>query len=246
MSLRLSRKLAALAGPLEPLADALQSAAKALPRPFRDVLDGTWLGAPLHPALTDVPIGALTGANDWSHLRGEPRRLGLVHGLLNTAALGLNIASVVYRLKGRRDTGRALSGVAWGGALLSAHLGGQLSFGLGIRVNRTAFERGGEDFSAVLDEAEVEGEALRRVEVEGVPVVVTRVEGQICAIAATCSHLGGPLDEGERDGRVVVCPWHGSRFDLCTGAVEGGPAVFPQPRYETRVRDGRVELRRAE
>src|SRR5919201_6789055 len=111
MSLRLSRKLASLAAPLEPLADVLQDAAKALPRPLRDVLDGTWLGAPLHPALTDVPLGswtaamvidavapaaddaavaraadqvlavgvlaalptALTGLNDWSHLRGEPR-----------------------------------------------------------------------------------------------------------------------------------------------------------------------------
>ena len=53
------------------------------------------------------------------------------------------------------------------------------------------------------------------------------------------------LDEGERDGDTVVCPWHGSRFDVCTGAVESGPAVFPQPRFETRVRDGKVEIRAA-
>jgi nitrite reductase/ring-hydroxylating ferredoxin subunit len=41
----------------------------------------------------------------------------------------------------------------------------------------------------------------------------------------------------------VVCPWHGSRFDLCTGEVRAGPAVYPQPRYETRVRSGLVEIR---
>ena len=53
-----------------------------------------------------------------------------------------------------------------------------------------------------------------------------RRSGDVCAIAATCCHLGGPLDDGARDGDTVVCPWHGSRFDLCTGEVQGGPAVY--------------------
>ena len=76
-------------------------------------------------------------------------------------------------------------------------------------------------------------------------MLVARAEGtsEVCAIAATCTHLGGPLDEGERDGNTVICPWHGSRFDLCSGEVEGGPAVYPQPRYETRLRAGKVEIR---
>ena len=43
----------------------------------------------------------------------------------------------------------------------------------------------------------------------------------------------------------MVCPWHGSRFDLCSGEVQGGPAVYPQPRYEARVRAGKVEIRAA-
>jgi nitrite reductase/ring-hydroxylating ferredoxin subunit len=79
-------------------------------------------------------------------------------------------------------------------------------------------------------------------------VVVSRSEasGEVCAIAATCSHLGGPLDEGKRDGDTVVCPWHGSRFDLCTGEVQGGPAVYPQSRYETRIHSGKVEIRIAQ
>jgi nitrite reductase/ring-hydroxylating ferredoxin subunit len=79
-------------------------------------------------------------------------------------------------------------------------------------------------------------------------VVVSRSEasGEVCAIAATCSHLGGPLDEGRRDGDTVVCPWHGSRFDLCTGEVQGGPAVYPQQRYETRIHSGKVEIRIAQ
>jgi nitrite reductase/ring-hydroxylating ferredoxin subunit len=167
-----------------------------------------------------------------------------VHALLNTTGLLLNIASLALRRSGSRETGRALSALAFGGALFSAHLGGQLSFGLGVRVNRTAFESPEHEWHAVLDEEELQGDELRRVDVDGEPALVSRTRnGAICAIAARCSHLGGPLDEGERNGNVVTCPWHGSQFDLCTGDVVEGPAVFPQPVYETRVRSGRVELR---
>jgi nitrite reductase/ring-hydroxylating ferredoxin subunit/uncharacterized membrane protein len=285
-SLRLARRAANATAVLDPVSDVLQGALRALPRPLRDVLDGTWFEAPLHPALTDVPIGtwtaavvldsvapvardeealasaaehalaigvlaavptALTGANDWSHLRGDSKRIGTLHALLNSTALGLNVASLVLRRSGRRDAGRALSGIAFAGTLVSAHLGGQLSFGLGVRVNRTAFESPPDEWRPVLPEAELAGDELRRVEADGLPVLLTRSRsGRLCAIAATCTHLGGPLDEGERDGDVVVCPWHGSRFDVCSGEVEAGPAVFPQPAYESRVRDGTIELRRVE
>ena len=44
----------------------------------------------------------------------------------------------------------------------------------------------------------------------------------------------------------MVCPWHRSRYDLRSGEVIDGPAVFPQPRYETRVRDGNIEVKAVE
>ena len=277
MSLQFAKQVASVVEPLDPVADPIQSAVKAVPQPVRDVLDGVWLGNPLHPALTDVPLGAwtaavaldlvgspaadpalavgvlgavpaaLTGLNDWSHLKGEPKRVGTAHALLNSVGLLLNIGSLLARRRGSRGLGRALSGLAYCGTLVSAHLGGELSFGLGIRVNRTAWEEPRDRYLAVLDESALEGGALCRADLEGEAVVVARSErtGEVCAIAATCSHLGGPLDEGEREGDTVVCPWHGSRFDLCSGEVEGGPAVFPQPRYEARVRAGKVELRAA-
>jgi nitrite reductase/ring-hydroxylating ferredoxin subunit len=257
-------------------AETVQDAVKAVPQPVRDVLDGVWLGAPLHPALTDVPLGAwtaaaaldvvgseaaddalavgvvaampaaLTGLNDWSHLKGEPERLGVRHAVLNSAALALNLGSLALRRKGRRRLARLLSGTAFLGTIYSAHLGGRLSFGLGVRVNHTAFEHPRDRYAPVIDVAELDDGGLHRVELDGEAVVVARCgDGDVCAISAVCSHLGGPLDEGERDGDTVVCPWHGSRFDLRTGAVEHGPAVFPQPVYETRVRAGKVEIRAA-
>ena len=84
---------------------------------------------------------------------------------------------------------------------------------------------------------------MRRVEVDGVGVLLSRAqEGKICAIAATCNHFSGPLEEGDREGDTVVCPLHKSRFDLRTGQAIDGPAVFPQSRYHTRVRDGNIEI----
>jgi nitrite reductase/ring-hydroxylating ferredoxin subunit/uncharacterized membrane protein len=282
VSLRLARRVGDLAAALDPAADVLQAAAKSLPKPVRNVLDGVWLGAPLHPALTDVPLGswsaaatfdaidllrgedsladaadaalalgvlaavpaALSGINDWSYLRGDSRRVGTVHALVNTTGLVLNIASLALRRSGSCDLGRLMSGLAYGGALFAAHLGGELSFGLGVRVNRTAFESPEHEWKPVADETDLEGGAMKRVEIDGEPALVTRAaNGRVCAIAARCSHLGGPLDEGERDGDIVTCPWHGSQFDVCTGEVVAGPAVFPQPVYESRVSAGRIELR---
>ena len=82
------------------------------------------------------------------------------------------------------------------------------------------------------------------VEVDEVPVVLSRSEsGEVCAIKAACTHQGGPLAEGEREGDVVTCPWHGSRFDLCSGEVLKDPAREPKQRFEARVRDGWIEVR---
>jgi nitrite reductase/ring-hydroxylating ferredoxin subunit len=270
---------------LDSVADAIQPRLQEVlarrPR-LRDALDGRWLGAPLHPVLTDVPIGAwtvavlldrvepdrraglypadaalaigvaaavpaaLTGLSDWGHLRGETRRVGSLHAALNSAGLLLTIASLACRLTGRRASGHAFSLAGYGLASVAAHAGGELSFRMGVRVNRTAWPTGDDEWSDVLDEAELDDTGLKRVEVGEVPVLVARsAEGEIWAIHATCSHLGGPLDEGDRDGDVIRCPWHGSRFDLCTGRVLAAPAVFPQPQYEARVRDGRIELRPA-
>ena len=64
----------------------------------------------------------------------------------------------------------------------------------------------------------------RQVQVEGRAVAVFNVGGAIHAINGSCSHRGGPLGEGQLDGSVVTCPWHGARFDVTTGAVLSPPA----------------------
>src|SRR5258707_379576 len=59
----------------------------------------------------------------------------------------------------------------------------------------------------------------------------------VYAIADNCTHIGGPLNEGELDGEVLTCPWHGAQFNICTGKVLRGPARQDIQTYAVRVDD---------
>jgi nitrite reductase/ring-hydroxylating ferredoxin subunit len=186
---------------------------------------------------------AATGAADWSVTVGRDRRLALVHGLANTAALGLQLGSLGARVRGRTGRGRVLSALGLATAAAAAYLGGDLVFGRALAVNHTAWITGPGDWTDVAGDAEVTEGALTAVDVENRKVLLTRVGGTVCALEDTCSHAGGPLHEGTVDNGHVICPWHGSRFRLCDGAVVGGPATFPQPQFEARNVAGRIQIR---
>ena len=51
------------------------------------------------------------------------------------------------------------------------------------------------------------------------------VDGVYHAVDNTCPHRGGPLGDGDLEGRLVICPWHGWRWDVTTGANANNPAV---------------------
>src|SRR5262245_15034919 len=70
-------------------------------------------------------------------------------------------------------------------------------------------------------------------------VAVFNVDGRFCATQAACTHRQGPLNEGPLDGSTVTCPWHGSQFNVCTGAVLRGPAKEPLKTYAVTI-DGDV------
>ena len=60
---------------------------------------------------------------------------------------------------------------------------------------------------------------------------VFSVAGGFCATQAKCTHRGGPLNEGKLNGSTVTCPWHGTQYNVCTGAVLRGPATEPVKTY---------------
>ena len=274
---------------LDPVADMAQPAIdRALTaaggQPLKDFLNGVWLGHPLHPVLTDIPIGAwtmtavldaleeinghngarqgadtalkiglvgavgaaVTGMADWEHLDGQPRRVGLMHALLNTTAAVLYARSWHLRTRRQRRAGRGYAFLGFAVSMASAYLGGQLVYSHRIGVDRATptlpVEPPPADFVPVLAEAELPANSLRRVEVRGTPVLLARRGEQVYALAETCSHLSGPLAKGRLEGESVVCPWHGSRFALQDGRVLNGPATHPQPCFATRVRDGQIEV----
>jgi nitrite reductase/ring-hydroxylating ferredoxin subunit/uncharacterized membrane protein len=190
-----------------------------------------------------VPTAA-AGLVDWADLRGASRRVGTLHALGNASALGLQVLSWRARRRGDRGRGVALSGLAYGIASAAAWLGGHLSLGRAVGVNQTAVESLPEEWTAVMDDGELGEGHLAGAEASGTGVLLVRKDGRIHALADRCSHRGCSLHEGELDGDEIVCPCHGSRFGL-DGRLVAGPAAYPQPALETRVRDGAIEVRAA-
>jgi nitrite reductase/ring-hydroxylating ferredoxin subunit/uncharacterized membrane protein len=188
-----------------------------------------------------------SGHSDWADTEvadDSVRRIGIVHAATNATAASLFAASWLARRRGAHGRGRALALAAGGLLAGGGYLGGHLSFAEGVGVDHTVFEEGPQEWTAVLDDAALSEGQLRCVEAEATAVMVVRAAGVVYALSDHCAHRGGPLHDGTVDGLTIRCPWHDSVFDLRDGALVHGPAAYPQPAWEVRVRDGRIEVRR--
>ena len=204
--------------------------------------------------LSSLPAAA-SGLVDWEYTEGRGRRLGLAHAGLNSAALGLYALSWLARKNGHRGLGILLSTKGLVTMAVAAYLGGEISYSLGQGVNRNAWspDMGDtsdelDDFRAVANLDDVREGRLTAAELDlgetNVPLVLMRRGNEVLALNGTCSHMGAPLADGQLvDEWCVECPWHASRFDFRDGEVTRGPAAYPQPKFETRIRDGQVEAR---
>lgn len=188
------------------------------------------------------------GWTDWHRTSGMIRRVGLVHGLMNETATTMLTASVIARRTGRRELGRALGWSALGIVAGGAYLGGHMVYRHKMGTDHTKGLEVPQEFTRVVALDDLPDGQLHGADVKGTPVVLLRRGQNVQAIVGRCSHLGGPLAEGEllsdeRHGDCVKCPWHDSVFRLSDGSVVHGPAVYPEPAFEVRVREGQVEVR---
>lgn len=77
------------------------------------------------------------------------------------------------------------------------------------------------------------------VTIGGEDVALFNVDGQICAISNTCAHRGGPLSEGTLEGKTIICPWHGWKFNVKDGKSLMSPSVSVK-KYNVKMEDGKV------
>ena len=243
-----------------------------------DFLHGNWLGHPLHPMLTDLPIGFWTAAStldlaglgrkkssaaatscvaigvmaslptaaaglmDWHHLSGKTKRVGAGHALLNSAALGCYVLSLISRLSG--GSGRGFGFLGLGIVTASGYLGADLIYDSKVGVKHSPDTTAPASDSYALLASELQDGERKRIEIDGFSILLYRDGARIYAVSDTCTHLGCSLVEGQIDAGKVTCGCHGSTFSLSDGRVLSGPAVFPLDVFSAQMSEGRIEVGR--
>ena len=96
------------------------------------------------------------------------------------------------------------------------------------------------EYYKAADLSDLQDGKLHAVEVDGEPVCLIKLEDGIFAFTDNCTHISGPINEGQFDGCAVTCPWHGARFDVRTGKVLRGPARQDLYTYQVKVEDDSV------
>ncbi len=84
--------------------------------------------------------------------------------------------------------------------------------------------------------------AWETVDVDDILIAVFNLNGEYYAIEDICTHDGGTLTGGDIEGKEIICPRHGARFDITTGEVLADPAYEDLPTFSVRVKDGMVQV----
>lgn len=90
------------------------------------------------------------------------------------------------------------------------------------------------NFVKVAQTSEIPAGQGKCVEVDDKRIAIFNVDGKFYAIDDVCPHQGGPLGEGELDGIVVTCPWHGWEYDVTTG-VNMFETDVKQEQFEVKI-----------
>lgn len=98
------------------------------------------------------------------------------------------------------------------------------------------------EFVKVANTDEILPGQAKLIDLAGNEIALFNIGGEFHAIDNSCTHVGGPLCEGEISGSEVICPWHGAAFDITTGQAVGPPAIEAVNHYNLRIDGGNIEI----
>ena len=99
------------------------------------------------------------------------------------------------------------------------------------------------DWVSVARAGELAPGQWKSVDVDGAQVAVFNLDGRYYAIEDVCTHDGGQLTGGSIEGTEIVCPRHGARFCIKTGAALTAPAYEATATFPVRIENGVIEVR---
>lgn len=184
--------------------------------------------------------------------RSSGKQRATRHALANVSALALFGVSYLLREDGEATPATLVVEIA-GLALLSigGYLGGTLVFRNQIGVDHRYARAGtwqeisvrkAADRVVVAESGDLDVDQMKLVHANGTRVALARIEKGYAAFDDRCPHKGGPLSDGALICGIVQCPWHGSQFDVTTGAVKCGPANKKIGTHRVEESNGQVRL----
>lgn len=201
-------------------------------------------------------LAAIPGFIDFLYTvppKSSGKKRAAQHGITNVIMLVCFIIAFFYR---RNETSNhyflaSLEIIGVSLMIIAGWMGGTLVYrnqiGVDIRyANAGKWEEAyfdkdtGEIEVASIDELKVNG--MKLLHIRDKRIVLARTEDRYVAFDDRCTHRGGSLAGGSTMCNVVQCPWHGSQFDLTTGAVKAGPAKEGIKTYTVKESEGKIVL----
>ena len=219
---------------LDGVSDRIAGFVNSAVRPAKSLLSGTWLEHPLHPLLTDLPIGCWSGAVILDLFGGSGAAdavdplvgLGALAavpaavsglsdwadsngperrvGVVHAAANVTGLGLFVVSLMAGHRSARRLRLLGLVAVSAGGYLGGHLSFGRGVGVDHQAFLEKPSEWVDALETDSLEEATPTLAEAGGARVMLYRRGTQIYAISDVCPHAAGPLHEGSVDDELCV------------------------------------------
>ena len=207
--------------------------------------------------ITMALLAAIPGLIDFVYTvppASSARKRASAHAFLNLCMLALFITALIYRLTKYHPEPMVylfLEGGAFLTMLCAGWMGGTLVHRNQIGIDpRYAFagkwrelhpreENGKLNLGSVDD---LKRDQMILIHASGKRIVLGRTEERFVAFDDHCTHKGGSLADGVMICGTVQCPWHGSQFDVTTGAVKAGPASDRINTYRIEVVNNTVYL----